>query len=288
MLTHWFIWKGKNSYTDFGLWVRKLPKRTRAKERHEEVKIPGRPGILILAEGEDVYDAYSDEMVVSCKNTINLDRAMEWLRGSGDLILSTDLSKAREARIVNEVNFDREEKDKLYVGTIPFLFQPYLKAANEDQHKVTFSASGTASRTIVNPGHVTARPKLRLGDSISALEIGVGDTRMVFEHRPPTLWVDCEAQIMTTIARTYNQNWYYYRGDYIKIAEDSVDMLYRITKEGRGDNAEWELVGVAPERFEYIWQGNWSGEYLRIPVGSSEITVTGTADVTIDPRWRWL
>ena len=52
------------------------------------------------------------------------------------------------------------------------------------------------------------------------------------------------------------------------------------------DDAEWELVGIAPERFEYIWPGTWSGEYLRIPVGSSEITVTGTADVTIDPQWR--
>ena len=288
MLTHWFIWNGKNSFSDFGLWVRKLPKRVRPKERHEEVIVPGRPGSLILTEGEDIYSVYSGEMVVSCKNTINLDRVTEWLRGSGDLILSTDMSKVQTARIVNEVTFERDEKEKLFIGTIPFLFQPFRRAADEGQYRVTFSASGTASETIVNPGHVTARPKLRLGDSISALEIAVGDTRMVFEHRPPTLWVDCEAQLMTTIARTYNQNWYYYRGDYIKIEENSVDMLYRITKEGRGDNAEWELVGVAPERFEYIWPGTWSGEYLRIPVGSSEITVTGTAGITIDPQWRWL
>lgn len=288
MLTHWFIWKGKNSFADFGLWIRKLPKRTRARERYEEIEIPGRPGSLFLTEGEDVYAAYSDEMVVSCKNSINPDRLTEWLRGSGDLILSTDLSKARTARIANAVTFERDEKEKLLIGTIPFLFQPFRKAADETQHRVTFSASGTKTEAVYNPGDVAARPKLRLSDSTGALEITAGETRMVFEHRPPTLWVDCDAQLMTTIARTYNSSWYYYRGDYIKIAENSEEMLYRITKEGRGDNAEWELVGAAPERFEYIWQGTWSGEYLQIPVGSSGITVTGTADVTIDPQWRWL
>lgn len=198
MMTPWFIWKGKNSFADFGLWVRKLPKRTRAKERHEQIVIPGRAGSLIMTEGEDVYDAYSGEMIVSCKNTINLDRVKEWLRGSGELILSDDLSKAYTARIVNEVPFDREEKDKLFVGTIPFLFQPFRKGRYPERDERVI-LSGT-SGTLFNPGDVASRPIVRIigsGDN----QITIAGQTMAFENLPgPPSYpveVDCDAQIVT-------------------------------------------------------------------------------------------
>ncbi len=283
MNTYWFIWEGKNSLADYGLWVRKLPKRTRPKERHEEVVIPGRAGSLILTEGEEVYESYSDEMTVSCKNTVNTDRILEWLRGSGELILSDDLGKARTARIVGEVSFDRDDKNKLLIGTVPLLFQPFKKAADESIYRTTI----TATSTIYNPGDVKGKPKLTLTGT-GALTIACGGTQMAFAHRPDGLVVDCDAQIMVATAQAYGPTAYYYRGDYMKIVESGVSVLYRITVEGVGSAAEWERVGVAPAVFEYLWPGEWSGEYLRIPTGSQTITVTGTAGITIDPQWRWL
>lgn len=198
MNSHWFIWKGKNSISDFGLWVRKLPKRTRPKERYEEIVIPGRAGSLTLKEGEDVYSAYSSEMTVSCKNTINLDRVKEWLRGSGELILSDDQEKAYIAQIVDEVSFDREDKDKLFIGTIPILFQPFRKGRfPERDERVTFS---TSSETLYNPGDVASRPIVRILGS-GHNEITIAGQTMVFDDLPGIsgypVEVDCDAQIVT-------------------------------------------------------------------------------------------
>ena len=63
-MMHWFVWKGKNSLSDYGLWISKRPRITRPNERHEEVIIPGRAGTLITLEGEDVYEGYQKECVV--------------------------------------------------------------------------------------------------------------------------------------------------------------------------------------------------------------------------------
>lgn len=190
----WFVWNGKNSYADFGLWVRKFPKHTRAKERYEEIEIPGRPGSLTLTEGEDVYAAYSDEMVVSCKDGINIDKVIEWLRGSGDLVLSDDISKARTGRIVNEVKFDREEKEHLFVGTIPFLFQPFRKLIKPYTISVT-----AASDTISNPGDVASKPVVSItGSGNNTITIDGQAMTFALGSSSVTINVDCDAHIITS------------------------------------------------------------------------------------------
>ena len=200
MKTHWFIWKGRNSYSEFGLWVRKLPKRVKPKERGEEIIIPGRAGCLMMTEGEDVYSAYSGEMTVSCKNTVNPDRLTEWLRGSGDLILSTDTGKAYTARIVNEVSFDRDEKEKLLIGTIPFLFQPFRKSVRPEADAFDVPAAAQGAATMRNRGDAACRPTVRIVGSGSN-EITIGDSAMTFESLNGTaskpVIVDCEAEMIT-------------------------------------------------------------------------------------------
>lgn len=37
-----------------------------------------------------------------------------------------------------------------------------------------------------------------------------------------------------------------------------------------------------------LWTGSWTGKFLSIPPGISEGTVTGGAELTITPEWRWL
>lgn len=193
MKTHWFIWKGKNSFSDFGLWIRKLPKRTRPKERYQEIEIPGRAGSLILTEGEDVYAAYSDEMTVSCKNNINLDRVTEWLRGQGELILSTDITKAYTVRIANAVVFDREEKDKLFTGTIPLLFQPFRHSVYPERDTVILTGS---AGTITNPGDIASRPIVSITGSGNNT-VTIGERAVSFTGISGTIKVDCGAQIIT-------------------------------------------------------------------------------------------
>ena len=188
-----FIWKGKNSLNDFGLWIQKLPNRIRAEERNQIVAIPGRSGSLIMTEGEDVYSSYEAEMVVTCLNTIPIDGVMEWLRGSSDLVLSNDIDKARPARIVSEVSFARDG-NSLLVGTIPFLFQPFrVSRFPEQTDRVTITG---ASGSIINPGDVASRPKISITGSGNNT-ITIGEMAMSFTGIDGTIVVDCDAEMIT-------------------------------------------------------------------------------------------
>lgn len=273
----WFIWKGKNSLADFGLWIGSLPKRKRAEERSEQIEIPGRAGVVTMLEGEDVYNAYSDEMTVVARNTLHIDKIVEWLRGSGDLILCTDTEKARPVSILGEVSFQRDGND-LQTAVIPLLCQPFRKQKNPE----TITVTG-ASATIYNPGDVASKPKVRI-QKTGAAKIVIGGTSMEFTHLPGDITIDCDACIITTKAKAYNANAYYYVGDYANYN----GYLYMFTSEGVGSETTWVQVGTADNNYIYIWQGAWSGEYLRIPVGAATVTTTGSPTVTVEPEWRWL
>ena len=278
----WFNFNGKNS-AGLGLWVSALPKIVVPVERVETVTIPGRAGALNLTEGDDVYDGYQKDIIVTCVNEAVTPELLNWLRGEGDLMVSNDKQFVYQARVSGKVEFARVG-NCLSQAVIPFWVQPFKKAANETQYQQTISATAT----IVNPGHIASKPKLSMTGT-GSLTISCGGRSMVFTHRPVGgLLVDCDAEIMVATAQAFDSSAYYYPGDYVKVTENSVVYLYRVTTEGLGSAVEWEQIGVAPDVFEYLWMGDWSGEYLRIPTGSNSFAVTGTASITIDPQWRWL
>lgn len=233
---HWFIWKDLNSLNDFGLLIGKMPAIVRAAERYDTVSIPGRPGSLILLEGEDVYDSYPKEVTVISRNdNPKLQQALSWLRGSGDVVFSNETDYAYEARIVNEVRFDRIGNDLLQ-AKIQFLVEP-LKKARYGDTAVTMTSSGT----IYNPGDVASKPVVRIVGS-GTKEITIGGTAMTFTSLNGTssspVVVDCDAGIVT-----------------------------------KGGN---------------LWTNKVTGDFWRIPVGSSAVLPASSVSLTIDPRWRWV
>ena len=189
----WFIWKGKDSLSDFGLWVKSFPKRVKPEERGEEIIIPGRAGSVTILEGKDIYSTYQDGMVVIARDDINIDKAIEWLRGSGDLILSNDLDKVREARITGRVSFDHVN-NCWREATIPFVFQPFRKSRFEDQDTKTFTG---ASGTMYNPGDVASKPIVTIAGGGNNTITLAGQAMAFTGISTDTIVVDCEAQIIT-------------------------------------------------------------------------------------------
>ena len=212
MYPFFFIWKGKNSYADFGLYVKSFPEHVRPQERHQVVEIPGKTGSMTLLEGNDVYESYPANMVVIVKNKTEKDRIIAWLRGSGEMIVSNDLDKARHARIVGEVLFDWE--GSLLVGTIPFLFQPYRTSRYPEQtDRITVTG---ASATIRNPGDVASRPKVQITGSGNN-KITIGGMEMYFNGISGTIVVDCDAGIITKDGALWSGNGIYSAGDFWEI-----------------------------------------------------------------------
>lgn len=189
-----FIWKGQNSLDDYGLYIKTFPDRMHPAERHKLIDVPGRPGSLVMLEGEDVYASFKADMTVVCKSAVMMDRAMAWLRGSSELILSNDIDKARPARIVNEVRFDPDGHN-CFVGTIPFLFQPFRQSRFPEQtDRKTITG---ASATITNLGDVASRPKVTITGSGNNT-ITIGGTAMTFTGISGTIVVDCDAEMITS------------------------------------------------------------------------------------------
>jgi phage-related protein len=281
----WFIWKGKNSLSEFGLWINKLPSRMRADERNEQVEIPGRAGSVILLEGEDVYKSYVANITVIARNSLNISRILDWLRGSGDLIISTESDKAREARIVGKVEFSRLGNN-LQQATIPFLCQPFRKSLHPEQaDRITITGS---SSTIFNPGDVASNPIVKITGS-GEKTIVIAGTQMKFQHVEGTLTVDCDAQIITAHSDAYDSSRYYYKGDYCTAS----NKLYTFTDSGTGSalvsgGKREEVSGWDGNAFDYIWPGTYEGEFWKLPKGESAYSRTGSATVVIDPNWRWL
>lgn len=284
-MMHWFVWKGKNSLNDFGLWISKLPKITRPSERYEEVTIPGRAGTLITLEGEDVYERYLKECVVVLPSDRDLQGILDWLRGNGDVVFSNEIDKAYTGRIAGEVSFERIG-NTLQQATIPFFVEPFKKLRTPE------TISVTESGTIYNPGNITSKPLVSIttyGDA----EITIAGKTMTFANVENTIKVDCDAEIITTQAEAYNDAAYYYKDDYAIFTENSVDKLYRFTDSGIGSTLvsggkRQEVPDWDGQSFGYVWHGLTTGEFWKIPTGSSTVSADIPEAITIDPRWRWV
>lgn len=211
----WFIWKGKNSYSDYGLWIKKLPDRVRPNERYEEIEIPGRAGSLIMLEGDDVYASYQMRITVWARNTLNINEINKWLTGAGNLIICTDESKIVEARVVDSVTFSRVGNN-LMQATILFLCSPLRKNRYYTNDYISLNANGT----IVNPGDVPSRPKVAVTGT-GTITVSIGGEAMSFSGVNGTILVDCDANIITSSGEIWQGSTV---GDFWKIPVGKVDV----------------------------------------------------------------
>lgn len=189
----YFIWKNKNSHGDFGLWISKLPKITRPKERYSTIDVPGRAGSLIMLEGDDVYESYQKDITIQTTNwNPRIDEMKEWLSGKGDLIICTESDRVYEARIVGEVSFERIGNN-LVQAKIPFFCEPFKKNRYEASDSITLTANGT----ITNKGNVASKPRVSITGSGSNVSVTIAGQTMTFNSLTGTIVVDCDAHMIT-------------------------------------------------------------------------------------------
>lgn len=206
----WFVWNNKDS-RDAGIWVTKLPSISRAEERVKRVKIPGRSGDVVITEGEDIYNSYVRECIITVDANKDYTDILSWLRGSGEVIFSNEPDRKYFARIVGAISFDRTH-NSLHQATIQFYCQP-LKG----QYPPESSIDVVDSMEIVNPGDVYSKPIITLvGQGEASLTIGT--YTMSFTNLPGMLIIDCDAEMITAMddgVNAWNNVW---EGEYFRIA----------------------------------------------------------------------
>lgn len=212
----WFIWKGKNSFVDFGMWINKLPPIVRAQERVHEITIPGREGVLTMLEGEDVYEPVVKKCVVIARNQMNLQNILGWLRGSGEVSFSNEPDKKYFARIAAEVSFSRIGND-LCQATVVFSCNPFKGRLHASQDAATITTAGIMH----NPGDVASKPVVSVTGTGSDVTVTIDGKTMVFDDLDGTIKVDCDARIVTENGSLWDGT---YSGEFWKIPCGSVEV----------------------------------------------------------------
>lgn len=174
----WFIWNRESSL-DYGLWIGELPAPTRAEERTEGIKIPGRAGVLTYKEGENVHDEYVKEVPVQVRADADFAPILNWLTGSGEVIFSNEPDRVYFAHISGEVAFDKVSNG-LKQATIPFAVHPH-KGMYPPETEITLASGGT----VYNPGTVAAKPIISLTFTGSTT-ITVNNDAMILHSTPTT------------------------------------------------------------------------------------------------------
>ena len=186
----WFMWKNQDSRS-YGIWVSELPQITRAKERYEEIQIPGRAGSLTLKEGENVHESYMKECRITVRQDADIAFLLNWLTGSGLAVFSNEPMYAYEASIPSQVRFARDG-NSFYVATVQFFVNPH-KRRNPAESAFTPTNGGT----IYNPGTVESKPLITItGTGDMALMLNSGATIQRFFSLPGLVTVDSEAELV--------------------------------------------------------------------------------------------
>lgn len=156
-----FKFKDKKS-TDLGLGIVQLPDRIKPEEIINTIEIPGRSGSLHTET--QTYKSYTISIVCYlnflAKTPKNIDNIIHWLNGSGELIISQEIDKIYDARIVNTIPFSN------ILGVFPeflvnFEVQPFKRSKNSKNDIITIN-----KKTIINnKGNIYSLPKITIWGS---------------------------------------------------------------------------------------------------------------------------
>lgn len=248
----WFLWNGVDSRS-MGLIVTQAPPQVFPEERVEQVTVLGRPGVLLVPEGVGVYSPYIKTIGIANRRTVSFRELAAWLRGSGQLVISTEPGYAYEARILSEALAERVFLQN-FSGPVDFLVQP-LKAQYPEEPARILGDEPEGSADVVHQGDVPARPVYTL-EGTGELILDVGDAS--------------DSGAGSRIVVDVGEN-----GDGCVIDTDA----------GTVTNLDGtESLTASTELYYNGFRGLWlhAGETTTVAWGEN------VNKVIMEPRWRWL
>lgn len=170
-----------------GVRVVSYPPILRANLRATTVTLPGRPGELTQIEGVDIYEPYTRAMTIASAGA-DMQTALNWLRGSGTMILGNEPDYVYSVRLDAQLQMDKQYTN-MWSGSLQMRTEPF-KRASAASSAIEVTTSGT---TVNNPGNVPARPKITLTGSGSAT-LTIGGKTLTFTGLTSGTVVDLQNQ----------------------------------------------------------------------------------------------
>lgn len=156
----YLIFRGVSTQSLSGVYVSKMPSHRKAAMRFTEYYVKGRDGALHVDEGYENFDLQVKLVLINA----SVERRYEvnaWADGTGKLISSDDLTRAYQASVKGDIQWQRvQANDGFYdTATITFNCQPMMVEAVDSAITVT----GTES--ILNPGSAVSYPLIQVNGS---------------------------------------------------------------------------------------------------------------------------
>lgn len=249
-MSDWLIWNGVKC-TDKGMHVLTPPPIVAAKERVEEIEIPGKSGTYTFKQGSSIFDDINlsasciiDDMYreESGKKIDVISELMSWMRGSGNVTFHNRPEGYYKARIANQISFEKVLRGNPHrIFSIEFRCKPYFHLFSGDEEIKITTTSG-----LTNLGNIESEPLLKITGTGEGTIMCGGSTMIINDFNDiDYLMIDSEAKIV-------------------------------YTGEPKNANDPLRLMG-----------SKVTGDWLKIPEGNSFFTIQGDiSSVTITPRWR--
>lgn len=166
-MVDYFIFNDKDSRTIPGLVINELPPITKSGIRYETTEIEGRDGDIIDKKG---YLPYDKKIEITLTTDYDINLLINWLNGSGKLILSNEPDKYYNAEIIEQIDFERLIIFK--TATIIFHIQPYKYLVKENVASMEITEE--TSFKVNNQGLLDSKPIIKLYGQ-GKIEITIND-----------------------------------------------------------------------------------------------------------------
>lgn len=176
-----FNFRGKNSFSDYGVYISKRLSIPSPKRRITNVVIPGKSSSLRF--DENTYEDITIAVECSIKDEVlpdRIDEIKEWLLayGESDLIFSNQNNKKYIAQVVNAIDFTQVLK---YISKFVIVFncRPFKYEAESNTIEMT------AQGSVKNPGSIYSEPIIKIfgsGDIILTINSEEIKLKEVTDH----------------------------------------------------------------------------------------------------------
>lgn len=156
-MSNTIIFKGISSENFSNVIISELPPLIIPPHRFEKIEIDGADGDIIIDKG---YSAIDLPVKISITNPMaNMDNIFSWLRGKGNLTLSTYANWYYKAEIIDEINFERLLRYR--TATVKFHCQPFRYLLNDTISMTADEVTPYLTEyypLVLNTGNVVGKP----------------------------------------------------------------------------------------------------------------------------------
>lgn len=155
-MSNYLIWKRQDSRNLKGLLISELPHIVRPAMRVQTIEIEGRDGDVSNDIG---YVAYDKMVKIGLYNNYDVDKISHFFLGSGKVTFSNEPNKYYEAKISEQIDFERLVKFR--TATVKFHTQPFKYLVDEKPTETEITDE-TKEITVTNIGFEESKPIMTL------------------------------------------------------------------------------------------------------------------------------